>query len=50
MKIVKEKETHTAKALAHLGYKNAIAAPHLVKVTISSGTGSGMKKIGRAHV
>lgn len=44
MKIVKEKESNTAKTLAHFGYKNAISAPHLVKVTVSSGTGSGMKK------
>ena len=43
MKIVKEKESNTAKALSHFKYKNAVSAPHLTKVTISSGTGSGMK-------
>jgi large subunit ribosomal protein L5 len=44
MKIVKEKELNTAKALKDFGYKNAISAPHLTKVSISVGTGSGMKK------
>ena len=44
MNTVKEKESNTVKALAQFGYKNALSAPHLVKITISSGTGSGMKK------
>ncbi len=44
MKIVKEKELHTAKSLAPFTYKNAVSAPHLTKITISVGTGSGMKK------
>lgn len=44
MKIVKEKELNTAKALADFKYKNTISAPRLTKVVISSGTGSGMKK------
>ena len=44
MKILKEKESNTAKALKEFGYKNAVSAPHLTKITISVGTGSGMKK------
>jgi large subunit ribosomal protein L5 len=44
MKIVKEKELNTAKSLAPFTYKNAVSAPHLTKITISVGTGSGMKK------
>lgn len=44
MQTIKEKESNTVKALASFGYKNALSAPHLVKITISSGTGSGMKK------
>ena len=43
MKIVKEKELNTAKELSNFKYKNTISAPHLTKITISSGTGSGMK-------
>jgi large subunit ribosomal protein L5 len=43
MKIVKEKELNTAKELSSFKYKNAISAPRLTKITISSGTGSGMK-------
>ncbi len=43
MKLIKEKELNTAKALTHFKYKNAVSAPHLTKITISSGTGSGMK-------
>jgi large subunit ribosomal protein L5 len=38
----KQKETHTA--LAQFGYKNKLAAPRLLKIVVSSGTGSGMKK------
>jgi large subunit ribosomal protein L5 len=44
MKILKEKESNTAKSLAEFSYKNAISAPHLTKISISVGTGSGMKK------
>lgn len=44
MYIAKEKESHIVKALPQFGYKNALSAPHLVKITLSSGTGSGMKK------
>ncbi|MBP6857885.1 MAG: 50S ribosomal protein L5 [Candidatus Pacebacteria bacterium] len=44
MKIVKEKELNTAKALKEFGYKNAVSAPHLTKISISVGTGSDMKK------
>lgn len=44
MKIVKEKESNTAKSLGAFKYKNAISAPHLTKISISVGTGSGMKK------
>ena len=45
METVKQKEK---KAFNHLkakhGYKNAMAAPHLVKIVVASGTGSGIKK------
>ncbi len=44
MNITKEKELNTAKALKDFGYKNAVSAPHLTKISISVGTGSGMKK------
>lgn len=44
MKIVKEKELNTAKSLDGFKYKNAVSAPRLSKITISVGTGSGMKK------
>jgi large subunit ribosomal protein L5 len=44
MKILKEKELNTAKSLGDFTYKNPISAPKLTKITISSGTGSGMKK------
>jgi large subunit ribosomal protein L5 len=44
MKILKEKELNTAKSLEGFTYKNPISAPKLTKITISSGTGSGMKK------
>ncbi len=44
MKLIKEKELNTAKALKEFGYKNAISAPHLTKISISVGTGSMMKK------
>ncbi|MES2930886.1 MAG: 50S ribosomal protein L5 [Patescibacteria group bacterium] len=45
METVKQKEN---KALGTLkdkyGYKNKMAAPHLVKVVVASGTGSGVKR------
>ena len=45
METVKQKEK---KSYTHLktkyGYKNVMASPHLVKVVVSSGTGSGTKK------
>lgn len=44
MKIIKEKESNTAKSMAGFTYKNSISAPHLTKISISVGTGSGMKK------
>ena len=45
METVKQKEKK-ANALMKkdFGYKNVMAAPHLVKVVIASGTGSGMKR------
>jgi large subunit ribosomal protein L5 len=44
MKIIKDKESNTVKALAEFKYKNSISAPRLTKISISVGTGSGMKK------
>ncbi len=44
MKITKEKELNTAKALKDFSYKNPISAPKLTKINVSVGTGSGMKK------
>lgn len=45
METIKQKEK---KAYTHLktkyGYKNVMAAPHLVKVVVASGTGSGIKR------
>jgi large subunit ribosomal protein L5 len=45
METVKQKEK---KVFNHLkskyGYKNAMAAPHLVKIVVASGTGSGIKR------
>jgi len=45
METIKQKEK---KAYTHLkakyGYKNTMAAPHLVKVVVASGTGSGTKR------
>lgn len=42
---VKEKQKLSFEKLAkEFGYKNALAAPHLVKVTVSVATGSAMKK------
>ena len=45
METVKQKEKKAFKELkAKFGYKNVMAAPHLVKVVVASGTGSGLKK------
>lgn len=45
METVKQKEKKAFTTLkAKYGYKNIMAAPHLVKVVIASGTGSGIKR------
>jgi len=45
METVKQKEKKAYSTLkAKYGYKNIMAAPHLVKVVVSVGTGSGTKK------
>ncbi len=45
METVKQKEKKAYKELkAKYGYKNLMAASHLVKVVVASGTGSGIKK------
>lgn len=44
MSYTKTKEQETLKALKEFGYKNKLAAPHLMKIVVSSGIGSGMKK------
>ncbi len=45
MKTVKEKEEKAFETLkGQFGYKNKMAAPHLVKIVISSATGSGIKR------
>jgi large subunit ribosomal protein L5 len=44
MELTKAKLKNTPEALTQFGYKNKMAAPTLVKVVVSSGTGSGMKK------
>lgn len=44
MELTKAKQQHTHTALAQFEYKNKLAAPRLVKIVVSSGTGSGMKK------
>ena len=44
MQLTKQKQSESAKALASFGYKNALAAPRLVKVIVSSGIGTKMKK------
>lgn len=45
METVKQKEKKAFKELkAKYGYKNVMAAPHLVKVVVASGTGSGLKR------
>lgn len=45
METVKQKEKNSYKVLKEkFGYKNVMASPRLVKVVVSSGTGSAMKK------
>ena len=45
MKSVKEKAEKSFEVMkGPFGYKNKMAAPHLVKVVVSVGTGSGLKK------
>ncbi len=45
METVKQKEKKAFSTLkAKYGYKSSMAAPHLVKVVIASGTGSGIKR------
>jgi len=45
METVKQKEKKSYDKLkAKYGYKNVMASPHLVKVVVASGTGSGLKK------
>ena len=45
METIKQKEKKAYSTLkAKYGYKNVMASPHLVKVVIASGTGSGVRK------
>jgi large subunit ribosomal protein L5 len=44
MEITKAKQHTAHEALTQFGYKNKLASPHLVKIVVSSGTGSAMKK------
>jgi len=44
MQLTKAQQETTMNALAGFGYKNTMAAPRMMKVVVSSGTGSGMKK------
>jgi large subunit ribosomal protein L5 len=44
MELTKAKLKSTPEALKQFNYKNVMAAPKLVKIVVSSGTGSGMKK------
>jgi large subunit ribosomal protein L5 len=45
METVKQKEKKSYSVLkTKYGYKNIMAAPHVVKVVIASGTGSGLKR------
>ncbi len=45
MKSIKEKQNSVyEKMKGEFGYKNSMAAPKLVKITLSSGTGMAMKK------
>jgi large subunit ribosomal protein L5 len=44
MELTKAKQQTTHTALAQFKYKNKLASPRMVKIVVSSGTGSGMKK------
>ena len=44
MELTKAKQNTTQTSLGEFTYKNKMAAPRLVKIVVSSGTGSGMKK------
>src|ERR1035437_3465989 len=45
METVKQKEKKSySKLKTTYGYKNVMAAPHLVKIVVASGTGSGIKR------
>jgi large subunit ribosomal protein L5 len=45
METIKQKEKKAYSSLkAKYGYKSVMAAPHLVKVVVASGTGSGIKR------
>ncbi len=44
MQLTKQKQDTTYETLKTFGYKARLAAPRLVKIVVSSGTGSGMKK------
>ncbi len=44
MKITKQKQEETFKSLSTFDYKAKLAAPRLMKIVVSSGTGSGIKK------
>lgn len=44
MELTKQKLENTYKELSRFGYEAKLAAPRLVKIVVSSGTGSGMKK------
>ncbi|HEY0980325.1 MAG TPA: 50S ribosomal protein L5 [Candidatus Paceibacterota bacterium] len=44
MQLTKAQQEKVPEALSAFGYKNKMAAPKLMKVVVSSGTGSGMKK------
>lgn len=45
MQYTKSKIEDTFKALAHFGYKSKLQAPRLMKVVVSVGTGSAVKKM-----
>jgi large subunit ribosomal protein L5 len=44
MELTKAKQQSAFSALTQFGYKNKLASPRMVKIVVSSGTGSGMKK------
>ncbi len=44
MELTKAKQHTAHEALSQFGYKNKLASPCMVKIVVSSGTGSGMKK------